>query len=207
LLLVSFYHVSKEWLCVQETLYRYISCCGRKIALCCLRSLRSLQFLLSSFSSFWFPGRRIKDILVCTLRFCCFTPVIFSLSFVETVLLPPHYALLPIAHRHCTFFNTLPLPSSQAWKISAGVCDRSIMSPSKSFRIAVVPDSGLLVTGHFDGALRFWDPRKREALAHEVAGVHSKEVYSAAVAPGGRTYQSPVYLFIYLSSVCCVALR
>ena len=56
---------------------------------------------------------------------------------------------------------------------------RTIMCHSTCHSLALTLDGSTIVSGHFDGALRFWDLRSAR-LAYEMAGLHS-QVSSVAV--------------------------
>lgn len=67
--------------------------------------------------------------------------------------------------------------SIKVWKLDRGVCSRTILFPSTAKRIDVLSDTGLIVTCHFDGRLRFWDVREKSSSpAHAVDAHHGKEI-------------------------------
>ncbi len=53
----------------------------------------------------------------------------------------------------------------------------------------------MVVSGHFDGTLRFWDLRSAR-LANEVTGLHTQQITSVAVGlRTGTTHEDMLYLF------------
>ncbi|GAB4821419.1 hypothetical protein N2152v2_008465 [Parachlorella kessleri] len=69
----------------------------------------------------------------------------------------------------------------KVWGLERGYCLRTLMCPSMCSAAAVTRDGATIVSGHFDGTLRFWDLRSGRQ-AHEVAGLHTQQITS--VAPG-----------------------
>ena len=80
-----------------------------------------------------------------------------------------------------------PTPNLQVWGLERGFCLSTILCHSTCNSLALTPDGATIVSGHFDGALRFWD-RRSGRQAHEIAGLHSQQITSAAVglSGGGR---------------------
>lgn len=73
------------------------------------------------------------------------------------------------------------------WKLSTATCTRTFRI-STARRVGILPDSGLIVTGHHDGKLRFWDPRTTRADAVKEIDVHpGREVYSVVSSLAGGT--------------------
>ncbi|KAL4539183.1 hypothetical protein Ndes2526B_g02557 [Nannochloris sp. 'desiccata'] len=73
------------------------------------------------------------------------------------------------------------------WKLSTGTCTRTFRV-STARRVAILPDSGLIVTGHIDGKLRFWDSRTTRTDAIKEIDLHAgREVYSVVSALAGGT--------------------
>ena len=73
----------------------------------------------------------------------------------------------------------------KTWNAERGVCQKTFMFTSSARRVAFLPGVGLIVSGHTDGRLRFWDPRKpRSGAAHEVEV--GGEIFAATTAGSGR---------------------
>jgi len=73
------------------------------------------------------------------------------------------------------------------WKLSSGTCTRTFRV-STARRVAILPDSGLIVSGHIDGKLRFWDSRTTRTDAIKEIDLHTgREVYSVVSALAGGT--------------------
>lgn len=51
-------------------------------------------------------------------------------------------------------------PPPQVWGLTDGLHRRSLMCPSTCQALALTADGAMLASGHFDGALRFWDLRR-----------------------------------------------
>lgn len=71
----------------------------------------------------------------------------------------------------------------KVWKLSTGTCERSFKYFSKARRISIVVESGLLVSGHMDGNLRFWDPRSNGFEPVRQVTVHSGREASGVSTP------------------------
>lgn len=76
------------------------------------------------------------------------------------------------------------MPPVQVWGLEKGYCTRTLMSPSSCNSLAITADGSLIASGHFDGALRFWDVRSGRQ-AHEVAGLHSQQITSVEMGASG----------------------
>jgi WD40 repeat protein len=73
------------------------------------------------------------------------------------------------------------------WKLSSATCTRTFRV-STARRVTILPDSGLIVSGHIDGKLRFWDHRTTRAEAVKEIELHpGREVYSVVSALAGGT--------------------
>jgi autophagy-related protein 16 len=73
------------------------------------------------------------------------------------------------------------------WKLSSATCTRTFRV-STARRVAILPDSGLIVSGHIDGKLRFWDSRTTRTDSIKEIDLHpGREVYSAVSALSGGT--------------------
>ena len=103
-----------------------------------------------------------------------------------------------------TAVSTFPTDSQQAatcatdrsiklWKLDKGVSSRTIPFTSTAKRVRVVSDSGTLVSGHFDGRIRFWDARSKankpsnDVDAHsgrEICGIHCNISINTIAAVG-----------------------
>jgi len=74
----------------------------------------------------------------------------------------------------------------QVWNVEQGVCQRSLHCPSKGRRVGALPDGNLVVSGHIDGRLRFWDIRSRHSEpVHDVELHGGREIFSVAVSMSG----------------------
>ena len=82
-------------------------------------------------------------------------------------------------HDSCPCICPVP-PLPQLWGLERGYCLRTLMCHSSCQSLALSADGAQLASGHFDGALRFWDVRSGR-LAHEVAGLHSQQITSVAL--------------------------
>lgn len=67
----------------------------------------------------------------------------------------------------------------KVWGLERGYCTRTLMCTSTPHSLALTQDGYVVVSGHFDGTLRFWDLRSGR-LAHEVAGLHTQQITSVA---------------------------
>lgn len=70
--------------------------------------------------------------------------------------------------------------SIKIWGLEKGFCVRTMLCPSTPNAIAFSGDGAMLISTHFDGALRFWDPRNGKQ-AHEMIGIHSGPIGGVAV--------------------------
>lgn len=77
--------------------------------------------------------------------------------------------------------------SIKVWKLDRGVCERSLHFTSTARRVTTMADNGnVVLSGHFDGRLRFWDLRaKHSEPVHEVELHTGKEIYSTTASAGG----------------------
>lgn len=63
------------------------------------------------------------------------------------------------------------------WSLAKGVSTRTIPFTSTARRVKVLAEGSLIVSGHFDGRLRFWDIRiKGSSPAHEVDAHGGREI-------------------------------
>jgi autophagy-related protein 16 len=58
------------------------------------------------------------------------------------------------------------------------------MCASSCGALCMTVDGNIVVSGHFDGTLRFWDVRKGD-IVHEVEGLHSLQMTSVVLSPSG----------------------
>ncbi|PSC73673.1 autophagy-related 16 [Micractinium conductrix] len=70
------------------------------------------------------------------------------------------------------------------WGLEKGFAVRTLMHHSTCNTLALSSDGALIASGHFDGALRFWDVRSGRQ-AHEVAGLHSQQITSVCLGASG----------------------
>ena len=76
----------------------------------------------------------------------------------------------------------------KVWDAARGYCLTTLLCASNVNCCAAGLAGGLLASGHFDGGVRFWDPRAGGAsagrAAHELAGLHpASQVTSCAACP------------------------
>lgn len=72
----------------------------------------------------------------------------------------------------------------KVWDLNKGYCVKSLMCASSCGSLCMTVDGNVIVSGHFDGTLRFWDVRKGD-LTHEVEGLHSLQMTSVVLSPSG----------------------
>lgn len=72
----------------------------------------------------------------------------------------------------------------KVWGLDRGFCVSTLMCHSTCNSVALTLDGNTIVSGHFDGTLRFWDLRSGRQ-AHEVAGLHSQPITSVAAGLSG----------------------
>ncbi len=68
----------------------------------------------------------------------------------------------------------------QVWDLGRGFCTNTLPCHSSVNAVRVTADGTMVVSGHFDGTLRFWDLRSAR-LANEVTGLHTQQITSVAV--------------------------
>jgi len=68
----------------------------------------------------------------------------------------------------------------QVWDLARGFCTNTLPCHSSVNAVRITADSTMVVSGHFDGTLRFWDLRSAK-LANEVTGLHTQQITSVAV--------------------------
>lgn len=74
----------------------------------------------------------------------------------------------------------------QVWGLEKGFCQRTLMCHSSCNSVAITQDGAMVVSGHFDGKLRFWDLRSARATPScEVVGLHSGQITSVAAGLAG----------------------
>jgi len=71
------------------------------------------------------------------------------------------------------------------WDLNTGFCASTLLCASKCNSVTVGNASDLLCSGHFDGGVRFWDPRSG-AVAHEIAALHPQSQITAVVSSPNR---------------------
>lgn len=79
--------------------------------------------------------------------------------------------------------------SVQVWDLGRGFCTSTLICHSSVNSVRVAVDGTAIVSGHFDGTLRFWDLRTGK-LANEVAGLHTQQITSVSI--GLRTGEAPI---------------
>ena len=76
--------------------------------------------------------------------------------------------------------------SLKLWKLSTGTFTRTIRFPSMARRVAILADTGLIVSGHIDGRIRFWDSRSPRPDPVKEIEIHpGREVFSVSPALAG----------------------
>ena len=84
---------------------------------------------------------------------------------------------------------------AQVWDLGRGFCTNTLPCHSSVNAVRITVDSTMVVSGHFDGTLRFWDLRSAR-LANEVTGLHTQQITSVAVGlRTGESHQHTPYLF------------
>ena len=88
---------------------------------------------------------------------------------------------------------------AQVWDLGRGVIHLSLPCHSSINAVRCSADGMAVVSGHFDGTLRFWDLRSGK-LANEVTGLHTQQITSVAI--GLRTGAPVCWAVHALSSEC-----
>eukprot|EP00026_Physarum_polycephalum_P006127 Phypoly_transcript_06168.p1 GENE.Phypoly_transcript_06168~~Phypoly_transcript_06168.p1 ORF type:complete len:595 (+),score=94.28 Phypoly_transcript_06168:102-1787(+) len=70
------------------------------------------------------------------------------------------------------------------WDLTKGYCTRTIFCYSSLNDLCLAPDGTLLVSGHIDHHLRFWDSKNGE-MVHVMDGIHDNQITSVSLAPEG----------------------
>ena len=68
----------------------------------------------------------------------------------------------------------------QVWDLGRGFCAATLMCHSSINSVRCSADGTAVVSGHFDGTLRFWDLRSGK-LANEITGLHTQQITSVAI--------------------------
>lgn len=68
----------------------------------------------------------------------------------------------------------------QVWDLARGYCLNTHICHSSINSVRTAMDATMIVSGHFDGTLRFWDLRSGK-LSNEVTGLHTQQITSVAV--------------------------
>ncbi|KAK9903907.1 hypothetical protein WJX75_000087 [Coccomyxa subellipsoidea] len=68
----------------------------------------------------------------------------------------------------------------KVWDLGRGFCTSTLFCLSSVNSVRLTMDGFAAVSGHFDGALRFWDLRSGK-LANEVAGLHTQQITSVSI--------------------------
>ena len=76
----------------------------------------------------------------------------------------------------------------KVWRLGTGTCTGSFWCRSTARRLRVLSESGLVVAGHVNGHVSFWDPRssKKDPVS-EIAGGTGREICSVTPSLGGTT--------------------
>jgi len=70
------------------------------------------------------------------------------------------------------------------WDLTKGYCTRTIFCFSSLNDLCLAPDGTLLVSGHIDHHLRFWDSKNGEVV-HLMDGIHDNQITSVSLSPDG----------------------
>jgi WD40 repeat protein len=92
--------------------------------------------------------------------------------------------------------------SLQIWDLEKGFCKKSILTFSTCNDVSLLSDGQTIVSGHFDGAVRFWDLRNGQQV-QEMAAVHERELISvdAGAVEGVTSSNQSVFLISYCIGV------
>lgn len=74
--------------------------------------------------------------------------------------------------------------SVKLWGLEKGYCIKTLLCHSTPNCVVYMSDASLLVSSHFDGSLRMWDPKSGK-MTTELTGVHSGQAGGIAVSPDG----------------------
>mmetsp|Transcript_7337 Transcript_7337/g.20708 ORF Transcript_7337/g.20708 Transcript_7337/m.20708 type:complete len:592 (-) Transcript_7337:106-1881(-) len=66
------------------------------------------------------------------------------------------------------------------WNLNRGYVDRTIVCHSSINAVTTTMDGQIVISGHFDGVLRFWDLRSGKPV-NEVTGLHGHQISSVSV--------------------------
>jgi WD40 repeat protein len=69
--------------------------------------------------------------------------------------------------------------------MNKGFCTKTLAATSSVLSMCMLPNESNFVTGHLDGALRFWS-LKNEKKTHEIKDYHSEAITSVSITPNGR---------------------
>jgi autophagy-related protein 16-1 len=70
------------------------------------------------------------------------------------------------------------------WDLRNGYCVATSPYHSACSTLRFTVDGALVVSGHLDGTLRFWDVRMGK-VAHELTGLHTANITSVAIGRNG----------------------
>ena len=73
----------------------------------------------------------------------------------------------------------------KTWDINKGFLLKTLGCSSACNTIAVLPNESNFITGHLDGALRFWS-LKNEKKVHEIKDAHSDSITSICISPNQK---------------------
>jgi autophagy-related protein 16 len=70
------------------------------------------------------------------------------------------------------------------WDLTKGYCTRTIFCFSSLNDLCLAPDGTLLVSGHIDHHLRFWDSKNGDVV-HDMEGLHDNSITSVTLSTDG----------------------
>lgn len=73
----------------------------------------------------------------------------------------------------------------KTWDLNKGFCTKTLGCSSACTCLSIMPTESSFITGHLDGALRFWSLRN-EKKVHEIKDYHSDAITSVSITPNAR---------------------
>jgi len=72
------------------------------------------------------------------------------------------------------------------WDIQKRFCLRTVYCFSSCNDLCLSKDNSIIVSGHLDNQLRFWDLRNGDCV-RELSDIHSGQITGTVLSPDGRT--------------------